>query len=165
MKKIVVGGGCFWGVQEYYRRLLGVNHTSVGYAQGNIVNPSYEMVKSQQTGHVEVCQIEYDENKLSLLKIVEHLFRIINPFQVDGQAHDIGTQYQSGIFVNDEEELQEVKAYIAELQKQYSQPITTRVEILKSFYLAEEYHQNYLITNPNGYCHVDFSKIKREEMK
>ena len=165
MNKIVIGGGCFWGVQEYYRRLKGVYETRVGYAQGHVENPSYEMVKSQESGHIEVCEITYDPNEIALLKIVEHLFRFIDPFQKDAQAEDVGTQYQTGIFVNDAVELESVKNYVSTLQSKMDQEITTRVELLDVFYEAEEYHQKYLVKNPTGYCHVDFSHIKKEEMK
>ena len=165
MNKIVIGGGCFWGVQEYYRRLKGTDETRVGYAQGHTVNPSYEMVKSQETGHIEVCEITYNEEEISLLKIVEHLFRFINPYQKDAQADDVGTQYQTGIFVNNNEELSGVLEYVEMLQSKTDKKITTRVELLDVFYEAEEYHQKYLVKNPTGYCHVDFSHIKKEEMK
>lgn len=165
MRKIVVGGGCFWGVQEYYRRLKGVTGTRVGYAQGYVEAPTYEQVKAQQTGHIEVCEVEYDETILTLLDIVKHLFRFIDPYQVDGQAHDIGSQYLSGVFVSAEEEFKLVEEYIASLQQQSEQQITTKVEYLQCFYDAEEYHQEYLVKNPQGYCHVDFSLIKKEELK
>lgn len=165
MNQIVIGGGCFWGVQEYYRRLKGVYETRVGYAQGHVENPSYEVVKSQESGHIEVCEITYEESEISLLKIVEHLFRFIDPYQKDAQAGDIGTQYQTGIFVNNSNELACVSNYVAELQSKTDKVITTRVELLEVFYEAEEYHQKYLVKNPTGYCHVDFSHIKKEEMK
>lgn len=165
MKKVVIGGGCFWGVQEYYRRLKGVYATRVGYAQGVVSEPTYEIVKKGDSGYIEVCEIEYNEEEISLLQIVEHLFRFIDPYQKDGQAHDLGTQYQSGIFVFDNEDLKLVRDYVQSLPLQSVAPVTTRIELLKNFYEAEDYHQQYLLKNPNGYCHVDFSKIKEEEMK
>lgn len=165
MNQIVIGGGCFWGVQEYYRRLKGVYETRVGYAQGHVENPTYEMVKSQESGHIEVCEITYDENEISMLKIMEHLFRFIDPYQKDAQADDVGTQYQTGIFVMNVEDLKVAADYVAELQSKTDKTITTRVELLDVFFEAEEYHQKYLVKNPTGYCHVDFSHIKKEEMK
>lgn len=165
MKKIVVAGGCFWGVEEYYRRVLGIISTRVGYAQGKIENPSYEQVKSQMSDHVEAVELTYDESIISLNKIMELLFRIIDPTSINQQKEDKGTQYRTGIYTTDEEELNRIKEYVFHQQKYYDKPIQVETERLKCFYLAEEYHQNYLVKNPQGYCHVDFSQLKKEECK
>lgn len=165
MKKIVLAGGCFWGVEEYYRRLKGVGATRVGYAQGMFKNPSYNQVKTGLTQHAEVVEITYDPTVISLEKILEHLFRICDPTSLNRQGGDIGTQYRVGIFAEDETELVVVKAYIDSRRKDYSKPIVLETEILNEFYDAEEYHQRYLVKNPSGYCHVNMRLIKPEELK
>ena len=165
MRTIVVGGGCFWGVQEYYRRIKGIIDTKVGYAQGDVENPSYEEVKSQATNHREVVELKYDEKEISLEKIIELLFRIIDPTIQNRQADDIGTQYQCGIYYTDDSEQEEILSYINNLKTNYDKPLTVEIEKLRCFYDAEEYHQLYLVKNPTGYCHVDFGKIREDELK
>lgn len=165
MKKIVVAGGCFWGVQEYYRRLKGIIESKVGYAQGSVDNPTYEQVKSQSTNHREVVELIYDEQIISLEKIVEVLFRFIDPTIENQQGEDVGTQYQCGIYYETDEEMQIINTKVMDLGKGYSVPLKIEIEKLKCFYDAEEYHQMYLVKNPTGYCHVNFSSIKPEELK
>lgn len=165
MKEIVVGGGCFWGVQEYYRRLKGIIKTEVGYAQGNVAFPKYEQVKSQLTNHREVCRIFFDESIIDLYKVLEHLFRIIDPTLINQQGMDIGTQYQCGIYYINNEDLSTINDFIKTQSANYPKEITCEVQKLKEFFSAEDYHQNYLVKNPDGYCHVDFSKIEKDELK
>lgn len=165
MKKIVVAGGCFWGVEEYYRRLKGIVNTRVGYAQGHKDHPSYQDVCTGQTLHAEVCELEYDETLISLNKILEHLFRIVDPTSLNKQGHDVGTQYRAGVYTQAPEDTLLVQAYYKERAKDYSKPIVMELETLKEFYDAESYHQKYLVKNPGGYCHVNMSLIKEEERK
>lgn len=165
MKKITVAGGCFWGVEEYYRRIKGIIDTKVGYAQGIIENPTYEQVKSQQSEHVEAVELLYDENQISLEKIYEFLFRIIDPTALNHQGEDFGTQYRTGIYVNNDEELKQALQYIAQRQQEYDQKIFVEAQIRTCFYDAEAYHQRYLARSPTGYCHVDFTKLRKEECK
>ena len=165
MKKIVVAGGCFWGVEEYYRRLKGVGATSVGYAQGLLENPSYQDVCSGKTMHAEVAEIEYDPSVLPLTKVLEHLFRIIDPTSLNKQGNDVGTQYRVGVYPVEVEDMNVIKAYVAERQKEYNKPLVLEVEYLRDFYDAETYHQKYLVKNPGGYCHVNMGLIKPEEKK
>lgn len=165
MKKIVIAGGCFWGVEEYYRRLKGVGQTRVGYAQGHLDNPSYEQVKKGTTQHAEVAEIEYDESVLSLEKILEHLFRMVDPTSLNKQGHDIGTQYRVGVYPTEDEDFKIVQAYYDLKQKDYSKPLVMELQKLITFYDAESYHQKYLVKNPSGYCHVNMNLIKEEEKK
>jgi len=165
MKKIVLAGGCFWGVEEYYRRLRGVGETRVGYAQGLKDNPTYQEVCSGKTLHAEVAEIVYDPSVISFEKILEHLFRIIDPTSLNKQAHDVGTQYRVGVYPDNDEELELVKAYVEKRQSEYSKPIVLEVERLRDFYDAETYHQKYLVNNPTGYCHVNMNLIKPDEKK
>ena len=164
-RKIVVAGGCFWGVEEYYRRLKGVEGTRVGYAQGFRIDPVYQDVKKQLTGHAEVVEVEYNPQVISLEKIYDHLFRMIDPTSFHRQGVDVGSQYRTGIYFEQPSDGETARQFIASRQKNYPRPITVEVEPLKKFYTAEEYHQLYLVKNPEGYCHVDFTKIKPEELK
>lgn len=154
MKKIVLAGGCFWGVQAYMDRIEGVVETTVGYANGDTANPTYEQVCTSTTGHAESCLIKYDESILSLKKLLNKFWHIIDPTLLNRQAADFGTQYRTGIFYIDKEDLDTIIDTKKEQQKLYDRPIVTEIEHLKSFYPAEEYHQKYLEKNPNGYCHI-----------
>jgi peptide-methionine (S)-S-oxide reductase len=165
MRKIVIAGGCFWGVEEYYRRLKGIEKTRVGYAQGSKENPTYQEVCTGKTKHAEVVELIYDEQVISLSKILEHLFRFIDPTSLNRQGHDIGTQYRVGVYYEDESDKGIIDDYIALRQSDYRMPIVLEVHQMGIFYDAETYHQKYLIKNPGGYCHVNMGLIKKEEMK
>ncbi|HNZ78134.1 MAG TPA: peptide-methionine (S)-S-oxide reductase MsrA [Bacilli bacterium] len=164
-KAIYLAGGCFWGVERYYQLLEGILDTEVGYANGNFANPTYEDLKAHRASHVEAVKVVYDEEKIQLTQLLEHLFRIINPFTVDHQGGDYGHQYRTGIYYIEEEDKKIIQEFITNEQRKYKQKIRVEVEKLNHFYKAEDYHQNYLKKNPFGYCHVDFSVIKKEERK
>ncbi len=164
-KVIILAGGCFWGVERYYQQLEGVLDTEVGYANGNFANPTYEDLKAHRASHVEAVKIVYDDEKILLAKLLEHLFRIINPFTVDHQGGDYGHQYRTGIYYIDEKDETIIQEFITNEQKKHNQKIMVEVERLNHFYNAEDYHQDYLEKNPFGYCHVNFSVIKKEERK
>ena len=154
MKNIVFAGGCFWGVEEYFSRIPGVVSTKVGYANGSVENPTYELVCSGTTQHAEAVYIEYDSNTVTLEKLLEAYWQIIDPTVLNRQGPDIGTQYRTGIYYVTPEDTQIIQASLSKEQKRYSNPIVTEVEPLKSFFDAEKYHQRYLKKNPNGYCHI-----------
>lgn len=157
MKKIVLGGGCFWGVEKFFAMIPGVVKTEVGYANGKTENPTYEDVCYKDTGFVEVCYITYDENLVSLDILLDKYWSIINPTTLNRQAGDIGTQYRSGIYYIDQSDLDIINKSKIKIQEKYKQPVVTEVKPLEKYYLAEEYHQNYLEKNPNGYCHIKFN--------
>lgn len=165
MKKITIAGGCFWGVEAYYSQLKGVINTRAGYANGLIKNPTYEQVKTGATNFVEAVEIEYDEKIITLEKILEHLFRFIDPTSINQQGNDYGTQYRTGIYYTDLKDREISLNFIYNEQKKYKKPITVEVKPLINFYEAEEYHQKYLEKNPGGYCHVNLKLIKKEEKK
>lgn len=154
MKKIVLAGGCFWGVEEYMSRIKGVIETKVGYANGTKENPSYEEVCSKNTGHAEACYITYDEDLISLDQLLAKFWEIIDPTVINRQGNDIGHQYRTGIFYTDKNDLPIILKSKDEEQKKYSKEIVTEIETLSCFYEAEEYHQKYLKKNPGGYCHI-----------
>lgn len=165
MKTIVFAGGCFWGVEAYFKQLKGVYDTNVGYANGNKENPSYTEVCNGVATHAEVVKIDYEPKEISLEKLLEHFFRIIDPTSLNRQGNDKGIQYRSGIYYTELETKDISNKFIAEEQKNYQKPIVVSVEPLKNFYLAETYHQDYLDKNPTGYCHVDLGLVKDEEKK
>lgn len=155
MKTIVLAGGCFWGVEEYFSRIDGVVNTEVAYANGSKENPTYEEVCAHRTGHAEVCKVDYDENRVSLSELLERFFRIIDPTLINRQGADIGDQYRTGIYYTDSEDKQVIDSFVLNEQSKTDLKIQTQVERLKTYYKAEEYHQKYLKKNPNGYCHVN----------
>lgn len=155
MKKIVLAGGCFWGVEEYFSRIDGVKETKVGYANGHKENPTYEEVCTGLTGHAEAIYIEYAQEEVTLDKILEKYFGIIDPTVLNRQGPDIGHQYRTGIYYIDEEDLEVINEYKEKEQLKYDKPIVTEIEPLKCFYDGEEYHQSYLKKNPGGYCHIN----------
>lgn len=157
MKSIVFAGGCFWGVQAYFDRIKGVHSTKTGYANGITINPSYEEVCSGKTLHVEAVILNYDENTLSLTELLDKYWKVIDPTVLNRQGNDKGTQYRTGIYYIDEQDLKVITTSKNSLQNKLSKPIVTEVLPLGKFFEAEEYHQNYLQKNPNGYCHIDLS--------
>ncbi len=154
MKEIVLAGGCFWGVEEYFSRTKGITETTVGYANGETEKPSYDDVKLGHTGHAEACYVKFDENAITLEELLDRYWRIVDPLLLNQQGPDIGTQYRTGIYYIDEKDFETIRGSMEKEQKKYSRPIVTEIEPLKYFYPAEEYHQRYLKKNPGGYCHI-----------
>jgi len=165
MNRIVIAGGCFWGVEAYYRQLKGVLRTRVGYANGNFAHPSYQDLLAHKASHAEAVAITYDEKIISLETILAHMFRFVDPMTLDRQGHDIGHQYRTGIYYSNESDLPIIEGFLTEQQAHYAKPIVVEVAKEAGFYDAEEYHQDYLLKNPFGYCHVDLRLIKPEEKK
>lgn len=154
MKKIVLAGGCFWGVEEFLSRIPGVINTEVGYANGRTENPTYEDVCYKNTYFAEVCNVEYDDSKVSLETLLKEYWSIIDPTTLNRQGPDVGSQYRTGIYYTSEEDLPTILKSKEENQKNYDKKIITEVTPLINYYKAEEYHQKYLKKNPNGYCHI-----------
>jgi methionine-S-sulfoxide reductase len=165
MKQIILAGGCFWGVEAYYKRLKGVIDTQVGYANGNYPNPTYEEVCNEKATHAEAVLVKYDEKVVNLETLLDHLFRIIDPTSVNKQGHDEGVQYRSGVYFLEAKDEEAAKKFVLSRQPQYKRRIALEIQSLRGFYDAETYHQDYLDKNPNGYCHVDFRVLRKEEMK
>lgn len=166
LRTLYLAGGCFWGLEAYLKRLPGVRGTVVGYANGSTENPSYYDVCRWNTGHAETVAVTYDPRVLPTDVLLDAFFEAIDPTSVDCQGNDRGTQYRSGIYWTDEADLTAIEASLLRQQARYTSPIVTEVEPLDGFYPAEEYHQNYLEKNPNGYCHIPraemelFSKLR-----
>lgn len=154
MKKICLAGGCFWGVEAYLSRIEGVKETKVGYANGHLPNPSYQQVCEGTSGHAEACLVTYDETVLSLEKLLERFWHVIDPTLINRQGPDVGHQYRTGIYYLSPEDLPIIEKTKEKEQAKYSYPIVTEILPLTCFYEAEEYHQKYLEKNPRGYCHI-----------
>jgi len=164
LSRIALAGGCFWGTQAYIRRIYGVAHTECGYANGHTENPDYESVCSGMTGHAEAVLVRCDAEMLPLKKLLFEYFQTINPTSRNRQGGDMGAQYRTGIYYFDPDDEAVIREVISEEQKKYNSSIVTEVLPLNCFYRAEDYHQDYLEKNPNGYCHVDLSKLPKEAL-
>ncbi|QZE12639.1 peptide-methionine (S)-S-oxide reductase MsrA [Mycoplasma sp. Ms02] len=156
MKRIYIAGGCFWGVQGYFKTIPGIKFTTVGYANSLINNPSYEEVKTGKTGAVETTEIYYDESIINLGQIIEKLFAVIDPTALNYQDVDHGTQYRNGVYFEIDEEYQIIKDKIDELAVNYDKPVVTENLKLENYFLAEEYHQDYSDKHPDVACHITF---------
>ena len=156
-KEIYLAGGCFWGVEHLYSKVEGVLDAISGYANGDTKDPTYEQVKLEKTTFKETVKVIYDDNLINLESLLAMYFYIIDPTVKNRQGNDIGTQYQTGIYYdNDNKDI-----VLKEVDKYKNQYKEFNVEVLPliNFYKAEEYHQKYLDKNPNGYCHIDFKTI------
>jgi len=158
MKSVILAGGCFWGVQHYLKQVKGVVKTLVGYTSGTTAFPTYELVCTGMTGHTEACKIEYDSSDTHLNILMEHFFFIIDPTLLNQQGMDVGSQYRTGIYYYEEEDLKIITSYIDSIKNNYSSPIVVEVKPATEFWEAEEYHQDYLEKNPGGYCHIGENK-------
>jgi peptide-methionine (S)-S-oxide reductase len=164
----VVAGGCFWGIQAVFEHLKGVPSATSGYAGGYVKSPSYESVSMGVTGHAESVSITYDPSQISYGQILMIFFSVAHdPTQWNRQGPDTGSQYRSVIFYSNDEQKRIAQAYIAQLDaaKVYSRPIVTKVEPFKSFYPAENYHQDYLKNNPDNPYIVYNDLPKLENLK
>ncbi len=153
MKKAVIAGGCFWGLEDLVRDVPGVLSTEAGYTGGENENPTYE----HHPGHAEALEVEYDETKIDYQHILDFFFQIHNPTTLNQQGNDRGTAYRSAIFYASEEEkmiAQEMIDIVNESER-WDNPVVTTLEPLQTFWSAEDYHQDYLVKNPGGYtCHA-----------
>ena len=162
MRKIYLAGGCFWGIQGYFSRVAGVLESSVGYANSQIANPSYEIVCSGRSGAVEALELCYDEGRLELSEIVDRLLSIIDPAALNYQGNDIGTQYRNGVYYLQESDEAVIQERIKLWEQHNGRKAVTEVLPLQNFSLAEPYHQNYLQSHPHGYCHIDIDSSLRD---
>jgi len=154
MAKAYFSAGCFWGVEYYFKRLKGVVKTAVGFMGGELENPSYKQVKTGMTGHLETIAVEYDPELVSYEALVRYFFEIHDFEQADGQGVDIGTQYLSAIWFKDTEERDIAIKVFGELIKMGYHP-ATQIRQAMTFYLAEDYHQDYLdLRGESPECHV-----------
>ena len=158
LKTICLGLGCFWGAERFFWSLNGVWTTAVGYAGGDHKNPSYEIVCEGGTNHAEVVLVVYNPQIINLEKILKLFWEAHDPTQLNRQGNDFGTQYRSIVLVNNNHELEVSKELMKISQEKFNKKslgkIVTEISILNKFYYAEDYHQQYLKKNPNGYCNL-----------
>ncbi|MBM3699584.1 MAG: peptide-methionine (R)-S-oxide reductase MsrB [Actinobacteria bacterium] len=162
-KEIYLAGGCFWGVQAYIDSIIGIEYTSVGYANGESEETDYYSIK--KTGHTETVYVVYDPDRIMLEELLGYFYGIIEPTSLNRQGNDAGTQYRTGIYYTDKEDKEIIDSVTQKEQAKYSEKIVTEIEPLKNYVLAEDYHQDYLDKNPGGYCHIDLTSIPQEKPK
>lgn len=151
----IVAAGCFWGVEEIFRKIPGVVRTTVGYTGGTTPDPTYEEVCTGRTGHAEAIEVVYDPAKTDYATILDFFFRLHDPTTLNRQHNDIGTQYRSAIFYTSEAQKEIAERVKQERAGDFKKPIVTEISPASVFYSAEAYHQDYLVKNPGGYnCHV-----------
>ncbi len=158
-KHIVLAGGCFWGTEEFLRRLRGVVKTYTAYANGNTISPSYEEVCSGKTLHAEAVYVEYNPEIIDLAHLLYYFFKSFDPTELDKQGNDFGKQYRNGIYYLNKEDLNTINFVLEMVQDKYEDPLVTEILPLDNLSKAEEFHQDYLVKNPLGYCHVDFRNL------
>ncbi|WLR51672.1 peptide-methionine (S)-S-oxide reductase MsrA [Bacillus tianshenii] len=156
MEIAVFGAGCFWGVEAFFEVVRGVESTRVGYSGGNIPNPTYEQVKTGNTGHAEVVEVLYDPWKISYDELLDLFFECHDPTTKNRQGIDIGSQYRSVIFCQDVAQLKAAKEKKVELNRKgiFKSNLVTEITPAKEFYLAEEYHQKYFQKNGTLACGI-----------
>lgn len=161
-KTIYLAGGCFWGVEKLFSQIRGVVSTTAGYCNGNeaYASLSYEQVCKDNTGYKETVKIEYDSDTVSLEKLLKAYFAVIDPTQQNAQAHDVGEQYQTGVFYSTEDDYKTAKKVFA-WESEKHVVFCVLLQKMKNFFTAEEYHQHYLDKNPLGYCHISFDKMNK----
>lgn len=183
-KEIYFAGGCFWGVEHYFKGVDGVVEATPGYANGNIENPTYQQVYTDTTGFAETVRVRYRPDRVSLETLVRLFFASIDPLSVNQQGHDIGTRYRTGVFYTDPADLPLLESLFAEVaagwgaktpdfarelvktesssanKPDFALELATELEPLRNFYPAEDYHQDYLDKNPDGYCHLPLKAFR-----
>ena len=162
-KTIYLAGGCFWGMERAMQMLDGIVSTKVGYANGHTDDPTYKEVCTDTTGYRETVKVVYESKKISMRKIIDAFFICIDPTQANRQKEDVGSQYQTGVYYDNEGDLPLLRKIFEEKKASCSE-FHVELKSLERFYDAEDYHQNYLINNPNGYCHVsleEFEEIRK----
>ncbi|QHJ72087.1 peptide-methionine (R)-S-oxide reductase [Planococcus halotolerans] len=164
LEDIWFAGGCFWGVEAYMARVYGVYDVTSGYANGTTENPTYQEVLYENTGHAETVHVRYDPERIDLESLVSQFFMIIDPTLLNQQGNDKGTQYRTAVYYENEEDRAVIDKIASAEAERYDKPIVTEIEPLEHYYLAEEYHQDYLEKNPDGYCHIEFDSLEDQEI-
>ena len=153
LKEIYLAGGCFWGCQKFFDQFDGVRETEVGYANGPERPVTYEEV-CRDSCHAETVRVVYDGEMISLERLLEYYFMVIDPLSVNRQGHDTGIQYRTGVYYTDEDQLPAIRKVFDAEERKAGQKLAVELAPLTYFHPAEEYHQKYLDKNPGGYCHI-----------
>jgi peptide methionine sulfoxide reductase msrA/msrB len=158
-EKAIFAAGCFWGVQYYIDQIEGVIFTEVGYTGGSTVNPTYEAVCYEKTGHAEAIRVIFDPSVIAYDTLLKHFFRLHDPTQVDRQGPDVGDQYRSAIFYTNELQKTAAENTRAQIAQEKGIIVATKITEAGEFYPAEEHHQKYTEKTGRGMCHVPYSKL------
>jgi methionine-S-sulfoxide reductase len=156
--------GCFWGSEEFFRKIPGVIETRVGYTGGK-AKADYEQVSSGKTGHAESVEIKFDPKKVSYNELLADFFKMHDPTTLNRQGNDEGTQYRSAIFTHTEEQRKDAQKFKVKAEKAWKKPIATEIADAGTFYAAEDYHQKYLVKNPGGYDNHYVRNLNFDEVK
>ena len=157
--EIYFAGGCFWGTEHFFKQVRGVTSTEVGYANGNIKNPDYQTVSSDDTGFAETVKVVYNPEIVNLNLLIELYFKTIDPTSINKQGNDRGTRYRTGIYYNNKYDVATINSEVEKISKVYQKSLAVEVKPLKNFYKAEDYHQHYYDKNGDSpYCHI-YKKI------
>ena len=159
-KTIYFAGGCFWGVEHFFKGVDGVKEAVAGYANGNTDNPTYKEVYTDTTGHAETVRVKYNADRVSLRTLLKLFFTVTNPLTLNRQGHDEGTRYRSGVYYDNPEDRTVIEEVFREVEARLGVPIVTELCPVKCFFPAEEYHQDYLSRNPDGYCHLPLKTFR-----
>src|SRR5579862_7934266 len=161
-QEAIFGAGCFWGVQDYFDQVPGVVETEVGYTGGHIDNPTYEDVLTHTTGHAEATRVVFDPAKVSYETLVKQFFHMHDPTQLNRQGPDVGDNYRSAIFYENDVQKATAQKIIDELNKsgEYKKPIVTTLEKAGKFWRAEDFHQKFVQRTGHGACHISYSPVQ-----
>ena len=153
-REIHLAGGCFWGAEHYLKQINGITFTEVGFANGHTQQPTYKEVYTDTTGYAEAVRVQYDDEVISLRFLIELYFRAIDPTSLNRQGEDEGTRYRTGVYYSDPADLPAIREVFEAEAARHHQPLQVELLPLQNFWPAEEYHQDYLNKNPDGYCHL-----------
>lgn len=153
-KELYLAAGCFWGAEHFLKQIEGVTFTEVGFANGNTPNPTYQQVYTDTTGYAETVHLRYDSLRVSLHFLLDMYFKAIDPTSLNQQGEDRGTRYRTGIYYTHPDDLPLIQYVMSVEAGKYGLPLQVEVLPLANFYRAEDYHQDYLVNNPDGYCHL-----------
>lgn len=149
-----VNADCFWGAEHYLKQINGITFTEVGFANGHTQQPTYKEVYTDTTGYAEAVRVQYDDEVISLHFLIELYFRAIDPTSLNRQGEDEGTRYRTGVYYSDPADLPAIREVFEAEAARHHQPLQVELLPLQNFWPAEEYHQDYLNKNPDGYCHL-----------
>lgn len=160
IKDIYLAGGCFWGMEHFFQQIEGVVRTEVGFANGHTPDPTYQEVYTDTTGYAETVHVCYDSDRVGLIFLLRMFFKAIDPTSLNKQGEDEGTRYRTGVYYVDPDDLPKIRTVFDEVQRETDAPIVVEVQPLVNFYTAEDYHQDYLNKNPDGYCHLPLALFR-----
>lgn len=167
VQKAVFAAGCFWGTEEFFRKIPGVLESEVGYTGGTTLNPKYNDMHDGRTGHAESVLIKFDSKKVTFEQLLDHFFKMHDPTTANRQGNDVGSQYRSAIFYQNDSQKKVAMEFVDKVNrsKAWKKPVVTELSPAKEFWKAEDYHQKYLVKNPGGYDNHFLRNLNFETVK